>query len=116
MGLVDGDNDIMGGGTLDTGDALSMEMKDCMARLCDSESRIDSIYGELYAIRTDMELGPRVAALVEQLKEVAPKVINQEHSIMDLHEKIGRMDVHGRLAAASVGHEIVGFSDSGGLA
>jgi len=78
-------------------EALSMDIQDCLRRVTDAEARIGDLAGEVQAAKADVELGPRVAALVEQLKQVAPKVVDQELSVRDLHEKVGRLEVEKRL-------------------
>jgi predicted nucleic acid-binding Zn-ribbon protein len=72
---------------------FSLELRDCAARCRSTETRLEEVCGELQAIRMDLELAPRVTALVDQLKQVAPKVIDQEQVVQELHEKVGRMEV-----------------------
>eukprot|EP00443_Scrippsiella_acuminata_P130702 CAMPEP_0115616104 /NCGR_PEP_ID=MMETSP0272-20121206/22962_1 /TAXON_ID=71861 /ORGANISM="Scrippsiella trochoidea, Strain CCMP3099" /LENGTH=573 /DNA_ID=CAMNT_0003052029 /DNA_START=112 /DNA_END=1830 /DNA_ORIENTATION=- len=76
-------------------------MQDCMARLGNSEQRIDYLDNEFQAIRSDAELAPRVAALVESLKQVAPKVMDQEICVRELHEKVGQLEAKSVLALES---------------
>lgn len=83
------------------GEALSLDMKDCVTRIIDLEARAESQNAELQAMRTDVALAPRVAALVEQLKDVAPKVIEQEHCVRDLLEKVGSLDVEYKMNKTS---------------
>merc|ERR1739845_155127 len=44
-------------------------------------------------------LGPRVADLVDQLKHVAPKVIEQEQSMREVMEKVAKLDVNHNMSA-----------------
>eukprot|EP00929_Paragymnodinium_shiwhaense_P057219 TRINITY_DN28632_c0_g1_i3.p1 TRINITY_DN28632_c0_g1~~TRINITY_DN28632_c0_g1_i3.p1 ORF type:complete len:560 (+),score=129.33 TRINITY_DN28632_c0_g1_i3:129-1808(+) len=86
---------------IDTGDALQLEMKSCLLRVSEVEGKIDGVEHDMQTIKSDLELAPRVIALVQQLEGLAPKVIAQENSLKDLHEKVGRMDVAGKLYSGS---------------
>merc|ERR1719253_1737178 len=78
-------------------EALSLDMKDCSGRIVELEARSDSLTTEVHSMRADVALAPRVAALVEQLKDVAPKVIEQELCVRELLEKVGRLEVEERM-------------------
>jgi len=73
-------------------EALTMDVQECLRRLDGCEARLGHLAGDMQAAKADVELGPRVAVLVEQLKQVAPKVMDQELSVRDLHEKVGRLE------------------------
>jgi myosin heavy subunit len=72
-------------------EVLSAEVKDCVGRLAEVEAKLNN---ELASSRNDAGLGPRVADLVDQLKHVAPKVIEQEQSMRELMEKVAKLDVN----------------------
>jgi len=91
---------------LAVGAGVPVEMEKCVARLDDSEKRLDTVTSELQKVQMDMELAPRVGALVEQLKQVAPKVMDQEFCVRELHEKVGRLE------AGQVGRSTAGASDA----
>jgi len=75
----------------DNGANYDIEM--CDARLADVEGRIAEISAQVESLLANAEFAPRVSELVEQLKKVAPKVINQEQTMRELHEKVGRLDM-----------------------
>jgi len=84
----------------DTGyisDAISLDVKDNTGRIGELEVRSDKMRSEVESMRADVALAPRVAALVEQLKDVAPKVIEQESCVRELLEKVGRLEVEDRM-------------------
>merc|ERR1719221_683864 len=68
-----------------------------------AEARLDELVSEVQAIRGDLELAPKVTLLVDQLKEVAPKVIDQEKVLRELHEKVGRVEVRMGLSGGGGG-------------
>jgi len=72
---------------------LTIDVQECLRRLHESEAKLESIAQEVQAAKGENELGPRVAVLVEQLKAVAPKVMDQEQSVRDLTEKVGQIEV-----------------------
>merc|ERR1711972_667932 len=43
---------------------------------------------EMDGMRNEFALAPRVTALVQQLRDVAPKVLDQEEAIRSLHAKL----------------------------
>jgi len=78
-------------------EVLSLDVKDCVGRIGDLEARSDRLVSEVHSMREDVALAPRVGALVEQLKDVAPKVIEQEMCVRELLEKVGRLEVEDRM-------------------
>lgn len=78
-------------------EALAVDVQECLRRLCDAELRLGDLADDMQSAKADVELGPRVAILVDQLKQVAPKVMDQELCVRDLHEKVGRLEVEKRL-------------------
>jgi len=78
-------------------EAISFEVKECTSRTETLETKLDMLSSELQSMRADVALAPRVAALVEQLKDVAPKVIEQELCVRELLEKVGRLEVEDRM-------------------
>lgn len=72
----------------------------CAGRLAQAEARIGALGEELETIRTDLELAPRVAALVAALRDVAPKVIAHEALVGGLQGQVGELAEAGRRAAA----------------
>jgi len=84
-------------------EVLAMELQDCLRRLGASEAKLHAMSADLDDAKADLDLGPRVAALVEQLKQVAPKVMDQEHVVRELHEKVGKLEVEVRMDAFSGG-------------
>jgi len=78
-------------------ESLSLDLKECSGRICDLEARSEALNSELQSMRSDVVLAPRVAALVDQLKDVAPKVIEQEMCVRELLEKVGRLEVEDRM-------------------
>jgi len=84
-------------------EVLAMELQDCLRRLGASEMKLHAMSADLDTAKADLDLGPRVAALVEQLKQVAPKVMDQEGVVRELHEKVGKLEVEVRMDAFSGG-------------
>jgi len=82
-------------------EALNVDVQECLRRLKDAEVRLDELGSDLQSAKGDVELGPRVAQLVEHLKQVAPKVVDQELSVRDLHEKVGRLEVERKMERTS---------------
>merc|ERR1712194_241017 len=78
-----------------------MEVKDCSDRLRNHEAGINQLMTDVGTIQKDMDMGPRVAALVGALQQVAPKVMDQENAVRDLTERVGRMESRGGVPSAS---------------
>mmetsp|Transcript_74057 Transcript_74057/g.176339 ORF Transcript_74057/g.176339 Transcript_74057/m.176339 type:complete len:561 (+) Transcript_74057:77-1759(+) len=70
---------------------LPLEVRDCVQKVTDLEQKLEVIGGEVVSMRSESELAPRMAALVEQLTEVAPKVLEHEMGIRELSTKVGHM-------------------------
>merc|ERR1719188_1366055 len=101
-GELAGPDDQVGDGVLAPIDAVvSVELEKCVSRLDESEKRITTVSSELQKVQTDLELAPRVASLVDALKQVAPKVMDQEQSLRELHEKVGRLEASRSAAAVA---------------
>mmetsp|Transcript_133145 Transcript_133145/g.425769 ORF Transcript_133145/g.425769 Transcript_133145/m.425769 type:complete len:570 (+) Transcript_133145:245-1954(+) len=79
--------------------STAFSMQECGARLNATDERLDAVTCALQAMRSDGELAPRVAALVESLKQVAPKVMDQEICMRELHEKVGHLEAKAAMAA-----------------
>jgi len=75
------------------GETLSLDMRECTGRIDELQARSDQLTSEVESMRSDVALAPRVAALLDQLKDVAPKVIEQESCVRDLLEKVGKLEV-----------------------
>lgn len=85
----------------------------CAARLAQAEERIGALYEELEAIRTDLELAPRVAALVAALKDVAPKVIAHDAAVAQLQAGLGKLSEQLEERLAQVWADVQRLVDSG---
>jgi len=72
---------------------LVEELQLCKKKLDENEAKFETLSDELQALHTQSELGPRVSSLIEELKQIAPRMINQEQSVRELHEKVGRLEV-----------------------
>lgn len=59
------------------------QLKECM----------NEVQSEIEVLRADAELAPRVSTLVSQLKDVAPKVIDQEKCVREVLERLGSLEV-----------------------
>lgn len=92
-----GDVAAVGGDMVASHEALQIEVKDCFTRVVDSEARIEALANALASLRGDVEFAPRLTQLVDQLKDVAPKVIDQELQIQELLKRVSRLEVGGRL-------------------
>lgn len=79
-------------------DLTVLSLEECTARLGAAEEKLESMSLDLQAVRSDEELAPRVAALVEALKQVAPKVMDQEISVRELHEKVAHLETKAALS------------------
>merc|ERR1719247_488738 len=78
-------------------EAITFELKECTSRTSTLEAKLEALCADLQSMRQDVALAPRVAALVDQLKDVAPKVIEQELCVRELLEKVGRLEVEDRM-------------------
>merc|ERR1719189_3086517 len=56
------------------------------------EVRFTAIASQLSNMQSDAELGPRMTVVLESLKQVAPKILEQETTIREINEKVGRLD------------------------
>jgi len=65
---------------------------ECANRIAAVEERICAMSSQMTLLQGDSELAPRVAALVEALTQVAPKVMDHEACIQEMHQKVGHMD------------------------
>mmetsp|Transcript_52731 Transcript_52731/g.83690 ORF Transcript_52731/g.83690 Transcript_52731/m.83690 type:complete len:545 (+) Transcript_52731:92-1726(+) len=72
---------------------LQLEAKESLERIVDLEALCGSLRSGLSSLQSEPGLAPRVAELVDQLKNVAPKVIEQELSMKEQMEKVGRLEV-----------------------
>uniref|UniRef100_A0A7S4Q3R9 Uncharacterized protein n=1 Tax=Alexandrium monilatum TaxID=311494 RepID=A0A7S4Q3R9_9DINO len=68
----------------DCQDRLQQALNDCQDRLQQAESRMAVLEVELEGARADSGLAPQVAALVTQLREVLPRVMQHGHAIAEL--------------------------------
>lgn len=74
-------------------------LEDCAERLKAAEERLDVVHNELQGVRSDTELFPRVTVLIESLKQIAPKVMDQEVCVRELHEKVGHLEARSAMMA-----------------
>lgn len=77
-----------------------ISLQDQCSRLDAAEDKLDQFTADLQAVKSDSEIGPRVAALVDSLKQVAPKVMDQENSVRELHEKVGQLEAKMSMTAS----------------
>lgn len=73
--------------------SMSAEVKDSLCRIVELEAVCGSLQSGFSSLQAEPGLAPRVAELVDQLKNVAPKVIEQELSMREQMEKVGRLEV-----------------------
>lgn len=62
------------------------------SRLCGVEKRLERFGMDMRSVRADAEFAPRVAALVETLSQVAPKVIDHEKVTKEVQQKVGDLE------------------------
>eukprot|EP00440_Ansanella_granifera_P075573 gb/GFBE01082008.1/.p1 GENE.gb/GFBE01082008.1/~~gb/GFBE01082008.1/.p1 ORF type:complete len:568 (+),score=125.24 gb/GFBE01082008.1/:1-1704(+) len=72
---------------------LPEQVKDCSERLSKAEARLEAMFSDLNSLQGDASLAPRVAVLVEQLKQVAPRVMAHEVTLRDVSSKVGKLEV-----------------------
>jgi hypothetical protein len=72
---------------------LSLEAQDSLNRIVDLEAHVGSLQSGLSSLQSEPGFAPRVAELVDTLKNLAPKVIEQELSMREQMEKVGRLEV-----------------------
>lgn len=77
-------------------EALSLDMKDFSGKMEKLEARSEFLVAEIESMRAEVTTTP-VAALVESLKDLAPKVIEQEACVRELLEKVGRLEVEEKM-------------------
>lgn len=85
----------------DDGAMLAVDLAECVSRLDRTEARLGQLATEVGAVGIDTELAPRVGLLVDQLKQVAPKVVDQEMGLRELTERVGRLEVEVRICRAA---------------
>eukprot|EP00927_Polykrikos_kofoidii_P067904 TRINITY_DN63326_c0_g1_i1.p1 TRINITY_DN63326_c0_g1~~TRINITY_DN63326_c0_g1_i1.p1 ORF type:complete len:493 (+),score=80.44 TRINITY_DN63326_c0_g1_i1:140-1618(+) len=76
---------------------VASELQQCRVRLADSESRLEEVCADVRALQHDAKFMSTRFASVEQFNDLCPRVLDQEQTIKDLYERIGRLDVKGRL-------------------
>jgi len=69
-------------------EAPDEETTDMSRRFGEIENQVSFFDGKIETIRSEMELAPRVAALVDTLKDVSPKIIDQEDSMRHLQQQV----------------------------
>jgi len=75
--------DSLGLGVGGRGTENGLNHEDYTTRLESAEARIAAINADLSALRESTDFGPRVGALVSQLTDIVPKVIQHEHKMND---------------------------------
>ncbi|CAE8736762.1 unnamed protein product [Polarella glacialis] len=70
-------------------DDVAASLQACFERLAESETRIAALSTEFQVVSSETNLAPRVGALVAQLKDIVPKVIDHERAIRDLKASAG---------------------------
>jgi len=75
--------------------ALGVEVRGCVLRLDLSESKLDKLAAEVQDLRAETSFSPQIAALIEQLSQVAPMVSDHEMSLRSLDSKVG--NAHAKL-------------------
>lgn len=65
---------------------------ECINNIAVMDERLHAMSAQMDALRGDAELAPRVGNLVEALQQVAPKVMDQEVCLQELHQKVGHLD------------------------
>lgn len=71
---------------------LPTQVMECVDRLNESEKRLEALGHDVEQFKTDSQLDTLVVALVEQLKQVAPKVVEHDATVKDLTDKVGKLD------------------------
>lgn len=85
--------DLDGAGAGADGDgAADAAEEEWAVRLEALEERVEALNVDLQTVRADAELAPRVAALVESLSQVAPKVVQHDRATKELQEKLGNLE------------------------
>lgn len=93
-GLQASQVDCDGNGGLGASEAFAMDVKDCMSRLESSEAKLDQLSA---SVEQSIMIGPRVEQLMDVMKDVAPKMREQESSLREVHEKVGRLGVDSQM-------------------
>merc|ERR1719210_2802598 len=75
-------------GTVSPYAAASSGLDEHTNRLKETEDRLETVNQELQMMRSDHAVGSHVAALVNTLEEVAPKVLNHEAVVKQVEEEI----------------------------
>jgi hypothetical protein len=86
----------------DSADDVALQLKEYIVRVTDSEHRMDELVSEVEQLRTNVEVAPRIGDLVESLKVIAPRLIDQEESVRELHDRVGRLDAQSRIASSAM--------------
>jgi len=76
-------------------ESVAVEASDSSRRFAEIESQVNSFENKIEAIRSDLELAPRVAALVDTLKDVSPKIIEQEEITKNLQQQVSEIQQMG---------------------
>eukprot|EP00418_Pyrodinium_bahamense_P036817 CAMPEP_0179197346 /NCGR_PEP_ID=MMETSP0796-20121207/98138_1 /TAXON_ID=73915 /ORGANISM="Pyrodinium bahamense, Strain pbaha01" /LENGTH=516 /DNA_ID=CAMNT_0020901765 /DNA_START=193 /DNA_END=1739 /DNA_ORIENTATION=+ len=68
--------------------ASNAGVQDCAERLNKVERRLQELLSKVDSMGVDLEVAPRVAALVDTLRDVSPKIIYHEAALKQLESKV----------------------------
>eukprot|EP00931_Biecheleriopsis_adriatica_P107436 TRINITY_DN8177_c0_g1_i1.p1 TRINITY_DN8177_c0_g1~~TRINITY_DN8177_c0_g1_i1.p1 ORF type:complete len:599 (+),score=161.53 TRINITY_DN8177_c0_g1_i1:160-1797(+) len=68
--------------------AVTEEVRSCSLRLDQLDSRLSSVDADVEALKSEQSIYPHVSALVSQLKDITPKVIQHEAGLRDLTDQV----------------------------
>lgn len=108
-GLSVGHGDAVGNGCGgDAGGAIADDLRALAYRVGDVEARLETV-----EVASPDDITPRVAALVQQLKDVAPKVIDQDACVRNITERLARLEGDARIGVKQGDHGGGGASGTG---
>lgn len=79
---------------------IAAEVRDCLTKVRSLEAAIADLHKQKHNCDQDSSLASRMTVLLDQLKQVAPKVMEHETSLRELIEKVNRIEVEVRMDRA----------------
>jgi len=100
VGKIRGQLSGLGNGKAPADTGLEQDVSVLAQRLEEAELRLDQVDANGEAAQQNQDVVPRVMALVDTLKDVAPKVIDNEACLRDVLERVACLEGGARLSGA----------------
>jgi len=99
---------------LGPGRAAAAEAQDCTGRLAEAEAQLGALGTKVESIQADLELAPRIAGLVDTLKDVSPRVIGQEQTMRQMQQKVTEFEEQVKTTTEGFAERIGRLEDDAG--